>query len=128
MECSSQQRGVQSEEVLSLLEAKFDDAEREYQHADLNTASEEVSSKEDETLDDQTKPAGEEEGNGLTQGELVETESSFENRTEQMKVDEFFSESCGCKWGPCSVACSSVISKEAVIQTRNNCLQMTKNE
>lgn len=51
MECSSQQRGVSLEDVMSLLKAKFD-AEREYHHADLHTASEEVASKEEEILDD----------------------------------------------------------------------------
>ena len=114
--------------MLSLLEAEFDDAEREYQHTDVDTASEDIASEEEETMDDQPTIVGEEEGNGLTQGEQVETESSFEDRAEQAKVDEFFRVSCGCKLGPRSVACSSVVSKEAVVQTRNNCLQMAKNE
>ena len=44
MKCSLRQRGIPLEELLSLLKAKFDDAEREYQHTDLGTASEEVAS------------------------------------------------------------------------------------
>ena len=47
----------------------------------------------------------------MIQGELVEIKSSFEDRTEQVKVDDFLSESCGCKLGPPHVACSSVVSK-----------------
>ena len=35
----------------------------------------------------------------MIQGELVEIKSSFEDRTEQVKVDDFLSESCGCKLG-----------------------------
>ena len=64
----------------------------------------------------------------MIQGELVEIESSFEDRTEQVKVDDFLSESCGCKLGPHHVACSSVVSKGAIVHTRNNCLQMTRVE
>lgn len=53
---------------------------------------------------------GEEEGSSLTQGVIVKTKPSFENWTEQVMVDEFFSESCDCKLGPRRVACSSVDS------------------
>ena len=64
----------------------------------------------------------------MIQGELVEIKSSFEDRTEQVKVDDFLSESCGCKLGPHHVACSSVVSKGAIVHTRNNDLQMTRVE
>ena len=43
-------------------------------------------------------------------------------------MDDFLSESCGCKLGPHHAACSSVVSKVAIVQTRNNCLQMTRVE
>ena len=64
----------------------------------------------------------------MIQGELVEVKSSFEDRTEQVKVDDFLSESCDCKLGPHHVACSSVVSKGAIVHTRNNDLQMTRVE
>ena len=37
-------------------------------------------------------------------------------------------ESCGCQLGPHGVACSSAVSKEAIVLTRNNCLQMARKE
>ena len=39
---SSRQRGVTLEEVMSLLEAEFDDAESDYQHGRLETHSDEI--------------------------------------------------------------------------------------
>ena len=125
MESSLQQRGVTLEEVMSLLEAEFDDAESEYQHGRLETHPDEIASEPEENSDDEHKK-GEEESGSMIQGELVKIESSLENRTEQVKVDDFLSESCGCKSGPHHVACSSVVSKGAIVQTRNNCLQMTR--
>ena len=64
----------------------------------------------------------------MIQGELVEIKSSFEDRTEQVKVDDFLSESCSYKLGPHHVACYSVVSKGAIVHTRNNDLQMTRVE
>ena len=117
MECSSRQRSVPLKEVLTLLESEFTDAERDYQNADLDTASEEVVSEED-TLDNQLKITDEEEGNNVSHGELVETESSFENRTEHVKVDVFFSQYCGCKLRPHRIDCSSVYIKESGVQKK----------
>ena len=112
---------------MSLLQAEFDDAESEYQHGHLETHPDEIASEPEENSDDEQKE-GEEESEHIAEGELVKIESSFEDRTEQVKVDDFLSESCGCKLGPHRVACSSVVSKVAIVQTRNNCLQMTRAE
>ena len=126
MESSLRQRGVTSEEVMSLLEAEFNDAESEYQHGRLETHPDEIASEPEENSDEQKD--GEEESGYITEGGLVKIKSSFEDRTEQVKVDDFLSESCGCKLGPHHIACSSVVSKVAIVQTRNICLQMTRVE
>ena len=80
------------EEVMSLLEAKFDDAESVYQHGRLETHPDEIASEPEENSDDEQQE-GEEESGYLTEGELVKIGSSFEDRTEQVKVDDFLSES-----------------------------------
>ena len=83
MESSLRQRGVTLEEVMSLLEAEFDDAESEYQHGRLETHPDEIASEPEENSDDEQKE-GEEESGYITEGELVKIESSFEDRTEQV--------------------------------------------
>ena len=86
-------------------------------------------------LDDGGEDSDEEDGHVVSthtpcfeQGACVEIESSFEDQSEQMKVDQFLAKSCGCKLGPQGAACSSVVLKQAIVQTRNNCLQMTNHE
>ena len=64
----------------------------------------------------------------VERGTYVEIESSFDNQSEQMKVDQFLAQSCGCKLGPQGAACSNIVSKESIMQSRNNCLQMTGHE
>ena len=52
---SSRQRGVTLEEVMSLLEAEFDDAESDYQHGRLETHFDEIASEPEENSDDEQK-------------------------------------------------------------------------
>ena len=55
-------------------------------------------------------------------------EACLDAFSEQAKVEELMRESCGCKLGLHGIACFSVLSKEVIIMTRNNCLQMASNE
>ena len=66
--------------------------------------------------------------NDLSYGELVETEASLDDQSEQATIEQLLRESCTCQLGPHGVACSSAVSKEAIVLTRNNCLQMARKE
>ena len=128
MEVLSPRRNLALGEVLSLLETQFEDAERVYQRTDVGTSQEEEDAEEDEDVGDEQKNTDDEEDDDSAQGEPVEMEASLDDTSEQAKVEELKRESCGCKLGPHGVACCSVLSKEAIILTRNNCLQMARNE
>ena len=52
----------------------------------------------------------------------------MDDQSEQAKIEQLLRESCGCQLGPHGVACSSAVSKEAIVLTRNNCLQMARKE
>ena len=58
------------EEVISLLEAEFDDTESEYQHGHLETHPDEIANEPEENSDDEQKE-GEEESGYITESELV---------------------------------------------------------
>ena len=66
--------------------------------------------------------------NDLSYGELVETEASLDDQSEQATIEQLLRESCTCQLGPHGGACSSAVSKEAIVLTRNNCLQMARKE
>ena len=66
--------------------------------------------------------------NDLSYGELVETEASLDDQSEQATIEQLLRESCTCQLGPLGGACSSAVSKEATVLTRNNCLQMARKE
>ena len=135
MEPLSRGRRVPLDEVLSVLEREFDDAEREYDLAYQETTSED-DLEEREYLDNRGEGSDEEEGGDavsthppcVENNMSVEIESSFEDQSEQSKVEHFLGQSCGCKLGPKGATCSSVVSKQAIVQTRNNCLEMTARE
>lgn len=128
MEVFALGRNLAAEDVLSLLEAEFADAEREYEGADVGTEQEEDAEEQEEDVGAEQKISDEEEDNDSSCGEPVEMEASLVDQSEEAKVEELLRESCGCKLGPRGEACSSVVPKEAIVLTRNNCLQMTGKE
>ena len=50
------------------------------------------------------------------------------DEAEDARIDDFFSKTCGCKFGLNGAACSSLFTRELVVSTRMNCLEMTKAE
>ena len=47
---------------------------------------------------------------------------------EQRMVNKFANESCGCKLGPKDTPCSSQLTKETILEHRENCLELDKVE
>ena len=126
MDVLADRRSLALGDVLSLLEAEFVDDERKYQHADVDTDQEE--NKEEREEDASTEKNSDEDDHDLSHSELVETKASLDDQSEQAKVEQLIRESCGCQLGPHGVACSGAVSKEAIVLTRNNCLQMARKE
>ena len=52
----------------------------------------------------------------------------MDDQSEQAKIEQLLRESCSCQLGPHGGACSSAVSEEAIVLTRNNCLQMARKE
>ena len=50
------------------------------------------------------------------------------DQSEQAKIEQLLRQSCSCQLGPHGGVCSSAVSKEAIVLTRNNCLQMARKE
>ena len=59
---------------------------------------------------------------------VVEVERSFEDKREESLVDEFLAKTCGCQLGSLKSPCSMVVSRKTIVQTRNNCHQMSAKE
>ena len=97
-------------DILLLLEDKFAEAERKYHHADVNTDQEE-DTKEWEDDANTEKTWDEEDDHDLLHGELVETEASLDDQSEQAKIEQLLRESCGCQLGPHGGACSSAFQR-----------------
>ena len=114
--------------LLSLLKAEFVDAEKEYQHTDVDTDQEEDTEEREEDASVEEKNSDEEDDHDLALGELVETEASFNDQSEQAIVEQLLRESYSCQLGPDCGACSSAVSKGATVLTRNNFHQMARKE
>ena len=71
-------------DVLSLLEAEFADAEREYQHTDVDTDQEEDTEEREENPS-MEKNSDEEDDHDLTHGKLVETEEAWMTRVSRQR-------------------------------------------
>ena len=59
---------------------------------------------------------------------VTELEVSHVDSIERETVDKFFSAVCGCKLGPDNASCSILLCRELAVTTRNDCLQLEKNE
>ena len=69
MDVFTDRRSLALGDVLSLLEAEFADAEREYQHADMDTDQEEDTEEREEDASEE-KTSDEEDDHDLSHGEL----------------------------------------------------------
>ena len=58
---------------------------------------------------------------------ISEVDMSTSDQSEAERVEEFFSESCGCKLGPKNTPCPSALCKELGV-TRNDCIQLERSE
>ncbi|SMN01906.1 hypothetical protein SPONL_198 [uncultured Candidatus Thioglobus sp.] len=77
---------------------------------------------------DQISPAPSTSGYPEVPSPVIELELSSSDLTEAEKVNTFFSNGCACKLGPKGANCSSVLSRNLAVTTRNNCLQLERNE
>lgn len=57
-----------------------------------------------------------------------EFDLSISDQGEAERVEEFFSETCGCKLGPKSTPCSSLLCRELLVTRRNDCIQLESSE
>ena len=55
----------------------------------------------------------------------VELEESLEGRDEQHQIERFISKCCGRKFG---LQCSDFVTKEAIVSSRQACMELTKYE
>jgi hypothetical protein len=60
--------------------------------------------------------------------DVVELELSAEDKKENILVDRFIQQTCGCKGGPKKTPCSSLFSKEILAEYRSNCLQLSNSQ
>ena len=58
----------------------------------------------------------------------VVIERSIEDKREESLIDEFLAKTCGCQLGSLKSPCSTVVSHKTIVQTRNNCHQMSAKE
>ena len=58
----------------------------------------------------------------------VGLESSVEDEEESRRIDHFIEQTCGCTTGPKKSPCSSLFSRDILLEYRGNCLQLTSSE
>ena len=58
----------------------------------------------------------------------VSLESSKEDLSEESCVEQFISDTCGCKTGPGQSACSTLLTRETIVKCRQDNLELASNE
>ena len=69
-------------------------------------------------------PAESEQSNGLTS----ELDCSIEDAKERQAVDDFIARGCSCTLGKLGTSCSKQLSRCLIESTRQDCLDLTRNE
>ena len=116
----------------SELVEEFHQADSDYLYAqssntaDIDTEVESNASSSAENMDvedSETRLCSDDNGSEGAHASVREADEA-----EDARIDDFFSKTCGCKFGLNGAACSSLFTRELVVSTRMNCLEMTKVE
>jgi hypothetical protein len=106
---------------------EFQLAESDYQYTEdveMDSKCEEVDSVQSE-LEDESSDAG--DGQQPPSQAQLKTKEIIDNM-EDAAVDDFIKTTCQCNFGPRKTPCSLQFSRELIVSTRLNCIEMTKAE
>ena len=97
----------------SISEAYFGAREFEEEEEEVNSASEDSSSDDEDNIDLQVEE---------------DVEVLEDDQTERDKVQHFYTETCKCKLGSEDKACSTTLTQDEFIESRNNCYELSSTE
>lgn len=64
----------------------------------------------------------------MLEASRIDVETSLEDTSERESVETFITSTCGCKIGPKSSPCSSVLSRDTIVKYRMESLELTRDE